>query len=67
MIETQAFLFLALTGMIGHAVYLASGRGKSFDVIPPVKEETEEEPGIAFSSERFQQSAKGEERPFWIE
>ncbi len=66
MIETQAFLFLALTGMIGHAVYLASGR-KSFQVIPPVKEETEEEPGVAFSSDRFQQSARGEERPFWIE
>lgn len=66
MIDTQAFLFLALTGMIGHAIYLASGR-KSFDVLPPVKEETEEEPGVAFNSERFQQSAKGEERPFWIE
>lgn len=66
MIDTQAFLFLALTGMVGHAIYLASGR-KPFDVIPPVKEETEEEPGVAFTSERFQQSAKGEERPFWIE
>ncbi|MBP2227177.1 hypothetical protein J2847_000444 [Azospirillum agricola] len=66
MIETQAFLFLALTGMIGHAVYLASGKA-SFHVIPPVKDETEEEPGIAFSSDRFQQSAKGDERPFWIE
>lgn len=66
MIDTQAFLFLALTGMVGHAIYLASGR-KSFDVLPPVKEEAEEEPGVAFNSERFQQSAKGEERPFWIE
>ncbi len=66
MIDTQAFLFLALTGMIGHAIYMASGR-KSFDVIPPVKDEDVEEPGIAFSSDRFQQSAKGEDRPFWIE
>jgi len=66
MIETQAFLFLALTGMIGHAIYLASGK-KPYDVVMPEKDETEEEPGIAFSSDRFQQSAKGEERPFWIE
>ena len=66
MIDTQAFLFLALTGLIGHAVYMASGR-KSFHVLPPVKDEAEEEPGVLFTSDRFQQSAKGEERPFWIE
>ncbi|CAO3413413.1 hypothetical protein [Azospirillum endophyticum] len=78
MIETQAFLFLALTGMIGHAVYMASGRG-GFTVIEPEKDETEEEPGILFSSERFQQAAhtetkadgtksdKAKDRPFWIE
>ncbi|KAA0582837.1 hypothetical protein [Azospirillum sp. Sh1] len=73
MIETQALLFLALTGMIGHAVYMASGRG-GFTVIEPEKDEAEEEPGILFSSERFQQAARNEtksdkakDRPFWIE
>ncbi|WP_042442966.1 hypothetical protein [Azospirillum sp. B510] len=74
MIETQALLFLALTGMIGHAVYLASGRG-GFTVIEPEKDEAEEEPGILFSSDRFQQAArtdgtskgKAKDRPFWIE
>ncbi|PGH53393.1 hypothetical protein CRT60_26245 [Azospirillum palustre] len=77
MIETQALLFLALTGMIGHAVYMASGRG-GFTVIEPEKDETEEEPGILFSSDRFQQAAQAEnnsdgkpgkakDRPFWIE
>lgn len=77
MIETQALLFLALTGMIGHAVYMASGRG-GFTVIEPEKDETEEEPGILFSSDRFQQAAqtesnsegkpgKAKDRPFWIE
>lgn len=63
MIDTQAFLFLALTGMIGHAIYMASGK-KSFHVIEPEKEE---EPGILFSSDRFQQNAKSDDRPFWIE
>ena len=73
MIETQALLFLALTGMIGHAVYMASGRG-GFTVIEPEKDETEEEPGILFSSDRFQQAVHGDpksdkakDRPFWIE
>ncbi|MBF5095143.1 hypothetical protein F1643_12355 [Azospirillum sp. INR13] len=73
MIETQALLFLALTGMIGHAVYMAaSGRG-GFTVIEPEKEETEEDT-ILFTSDRFQQTPqkkpgteKGEDRPFWLE
>ncbi|PWC31085.1 hypothetical protein [Azospirillum sp. TSO35-2] len=63
MIDTQALLFLALTGMIGHAVYMASGRGSN-PATPPETDETEDD---AFSSDRFQQSAKGEERPFWLE
>ncbi|MBP2299436.1 hypothetical protein [Azospirillum picis] len=69
MIETQALLFLALTGMIGHAVYMASGRG-GFTLIRPEKEETDEEPGVLFSSERLQQTPKSDkaaDRPFWIE
>lgn len=72
MIETQALLFLALTGMIGHAVYMASGRG-GFTVIEPEKEEADEET-ILFTSDRFQQTPqkkpgteKGEDRPFWLE
>ncbi|KAA0583476.1 hypothetical protein FZ983_02365 [Azospirillum sp. B21] len=73
MIETQALLFLALTGMIGHAVYMAASGWGGFTVIEPEKEETEEET-ILFTSDRFQQTPqkkpgteKGEDRPFWLE
>ncbi|HYG89903.1 MAG TPA: hypothetical protein VD978_27035 [Azospirillum sp.] len=67
MLETQLFLFLAVTGMVGHAVYMAAG-GKGPTIMTPLRDEAEKDAaGMLWSSERFQQSANGETRPFWIE
>jgi hypothetical protein len=61
--EAQLILFIAMTGMIGHAVLMAAN-GRGFTASEPREEDGEDE---LWSSERFQQSAKGEKRPFWIE
>ncbi len=61
MVESQMIAFFVLTGLMGHALFLIT-RGDGGAIGQPA-----DEPSHFWSSERFNQSGDGYERPFFLE
>ena len=62
MIDPQMIAFVALAGLMGHGLtlILRGDDGSDFD-------RRDEEPDDLWSSERFNQSGEGHNRPFFLE
>ena len=61
MIEPQMIAFFALTGLMGHALFMAV-RGDDAPAQPTV-----DEPGLFWTSARFNQGGDGQERPLFLD
>ncbi|MDQ2103759.1 hypothetical protein [Azospirillum isscasi] len=61
MIDPQTIAFVALAGLMGHALTLMLRNDEGSDV------GQDEEPDGLWSSERFNQSGEGHNRPFFLE
>lgn len=63
MIETQMVAFLALAGLMGHALFVMINDGGA-DASPTSESD---DTGPLWTSERFGQSGEGHDRPFFLD